>query len=100
MTIKDLAVRIASEFNTAVEEADCKSFKEMKNLYDWTAEDIRSEIEYMVDRMSWGTDEYGEDITSGCAFFGNEIFNLLDDNDENNYMTYGQFKKMVMEHVC
>lgn len=98
MKIAKLAKKIGDEFNKAVKEAECENFKEMRRLYDWEASDIRSEIEYMVNRMQWGEDEHGEPIYSGCVFFGNEISNIQEDDDDND-MTYGQFKKMVMANV-
>ena len=93
MRIKELAQRIAEDFNKAVVDADCENFKEMKRLYDWEASDIRSEIEYMIKDM-----ENNHDSGIGVLDDGT-ICNFRDMKDPDDECTYGAFKKMVFKSV-
>lgn len=92
MTIRELSKLVAAEFNKAVEEADCENFKEMKRLYDWDAKDIRSEIDYMINRGEFS--EYG----IGSLDDGT-VVNFRDSKDPDDECSYGTFKKMVFENV-
>lgn len=92
MTIRELSKLVAAEFNKAVEEAECENFKEMKRLYDWDAKDIRSEIEYMINRGEFS--DYG----IGSLDDGT-VCNFRDSKDPDDECTYGTFKKMVFENV-
>ena len=94
MSIKELAIKIAGEFNDDIKEAGCTTFKEMKSLYGWDSSDIRSEIEYMVNRMDWG-----EGVTSGCCFFDNVICNVSNSKDPDDEISYRDFKKLVFMNV-
>ena len=96
MTLKELAIKIAEEFNKDIEVAECEDFEEMKALYDWTAKDIKAEIEYMVNRAEYGEDEHGEPIYSGCLLMDSDVENI---NDVHDCMKYGQFKKLIFANV-
>ena len=89
MTINDLAKMIAEELNTAVKDAECENFKEMRRLYDWDAEDIRNEIDYMVNHSDYGI----------AMLDDGHVVNLGNSKDDDNWSSYGQFKKMVFAGV-
>ena len=90
MTFKELAQKIAEDFNRQIEEEGFENFKEMRSVYDWEPEDIRDEIEYMIK-------EYGEDDHFATLDDGS-IIQFTGDWDEPT-MSYREFKKLVFAEV-
>lgn len=88
MKIKDLAMQIADEFNKIVVESDCETFKEMRNLFNWNADDIRGEIEYMIQKSD-----------SGIVIWDDGEITNEREKDVDNYIKYGAFKKMIFSNV-
>ena len=90
MTFKELAQKIAEDFNRQIEEEGFENFKEMRSVYDWEPEDIRDEIEYMIK-------EYGEDDHFATLDDGS-IIQFTGDLEEPT-MSYREFKKLVFAEV-
>ena len=93
MKIKELAQIVAEELNEMIKEAECENFKDMKRLYDWTAADIRSEIEYIIRYFENAKDSGRGQLDDGS------VVNFKDMNDTDDECTYGTFKKMVFANV-
>lgn len=106
MNINDLAEKIANEFREEVKGHGCESFKEMADCFGWEAYDIREEITYMQteflnDEYDELVEEYGEWSNIPC-FVRGHICVAYDDGSiicENEEMTYGQFKKLVLSKI-
>lgn len=52
-TTFDMLQVCADYFNNAVEEDGFDNFKEMKQSFDWDANDIREEIRALVEENRW-----------------------------------------------
>ena len=89
MTIKEVAKKIAEDFNNAVIEDGFENFKEMKRCYDWDATDIRNEIDAMLSCYKVGI----------MMLDDGTIVNVLDVFDPEYEISYGKFKKMIFENV-
>lgn len=94
MKVNEMAEVIAKQFNDEACVAECDTFKEMKSLYDWDANDIKNEIMYRANAyMNYMYDE-GHPTYLVMLDDGS-----VEDMRTNKYYTYGQFKKMVFAGV-
>lgn len=102
MMIKELARKVASEFFEGVGPGkEFETFADMRFTYDWSAKDIRDEISYIAQALV--NEEFSELVRN----FGQNIPHwelpcVLDDGsveDCKEYMSYGQFKKLVFSYL-
>lgn len=104
MDIDKLAELVADYFKEAMKEGGFETFKEMKDCYWWTAQDIRDEISYIAqtlinDEYEKDLEEYGgwENIPYTARCYVDDFGNVVE--YESREVKYGQFKKMVMSHL-
>ncbi len=103
MNINQLAKLVADDLKETMGENGFETFKEMKDCYWWTAQDVKNEIcdtaqIILNDEVERDEEEYGEweniPFTVRC---------YIDDCGHIEYgsreMKYGQFKKIVMSYL-
>lgn len=88
MTFQELAEIVAQDFLDLMEDEGFDTFKELKESYGWTWEDIKDEIDSSID---------GNSISMN-------IFMYMSDNRryiqiEDKRMNWGEFKKLVFAIV-
>lgn len=85
LSLNELVKMCADHFNSIIKENGFANFKELRESYDWEASDIRDELNDVVNESSnWWMSDDG-------------IFLADDDSDEE--ISYGNFKKQVFKLV-
>ena len=79
----ELIENVSNQFRKDMEFSECDTFSELVHLNDWESSDIRSEIEYMVNRMFGG------------SMFDDGTIISPDDSE----MRYREFKKRVINSI-
>ena len=88
MTFERLAKLVADDFRKTMKEQGFTTFKEMKNCYDWDAQDIKDEVEGIITVLN--RDMWKE--TGTFLMSDDQSFLQIGFFDE---MSYGNFKKLV-----
>ncbi len=82
--MQKLIQNVADEFRKDMQFQEVSTFNELKSLNDWDASDIRSEIQYLVDRKFGG------------AMYDDGSTIIASDDSE---LSYRQFKRLVLAEL-
>ena len=103
MNVEELIVAIAAYFNKCVEDSCADNFKELKELYDWTPDDIREEIVCCLrDFSNTAYSEWQAANPDADPFNYLDKFDYGDDGsvwDSEVSYSYRELKKRIMQKV-
>ena len=76
---------VADDFKQAMNEEGFESFKEMARCYQWDSDDIRAEVEYIIN-------------ASKKAYMGDDGITVFDDVSDEPYK-YRDFIRLVRKEL-